>query len=243
MASPRPAATTSTCSIKVWWAFGRWRLRAAKISRELVARMQAYMEKATHEAKVYTSWINPDAQYDAAVRQFVAAVLDDHPKNRFLAGVQPVSRTGGELGPLRRARANAAQTDLAGRARHLPGPGAVGFQPGRSGQPPAGRLRQPPEDARPLAEGYRSPRAIVALGRPAACARPARPAAEAVSHLAHASSFAAGRPSCFAAASTFRCWPRARGRNTSAPSRGVRPSQQRASDRRPLSSCRAGSRN
>jgi (1->4)-alpha-D-glucan 1-alpha-D-glucosylmutase len=51
---------------------------------ELVARMQGYMEKATHEAKVYTSWINPDAQYDAAVRRFVAAVLDDHPKNRFL---------------------------------------------------------------------------------------------------------------------------------------------------------------
>ncbi len=52
---------------------------------ELVARMQAYMEKATHEAKIDTSWMNPDAQYDAAVRQFVAAVLDDKPRNRFLA--------------------------------------------------------------------------------------------------------------------------------------------------------------
>ncbi len=51
---------------------------------DLVARMQAYMEKATHEAKVCTSWMNPDSQYDAAVRQFVAAVLDDQPKNRFL---------------------------------------------------------------------------------------------------------------------------------------------------------------
>ena len=47
--------------------------------------MAAYMEKATHEAKVHTSWINPDAEYDAAVREFVAAALDDHPKNRFLA--------------------------------------------------------------------------------------------------------------------------------------------------------------
>jgi (1->4)-alpha-D-glucan 1-alpha-D-glucosylmutase len=52
---------------------------------ELVARMQAYVEKATREAKLYTSWMNPDSHYDAAVRQFVAAVLDDHPKNRFLA--------------------------------------------------------------------------------------------------------------------------------------------------------------
>jgi (1->4)-alpha-D-glucan 1-alpha-D-glucosylmutase len=53
--------------------------------REFAARMAAYMEKAIHEAKVHTSWINPDAEYDAAVGEFVAAVLDDHPKNRFLA--------------------------------------------------------------------------------------------------------------------------------------------------------------
>ncbi|MGO8752009.1 MAG: malto-oligosyltrehalose synthase [Thermoguttaceae bacterium] len=52
---------------------------------QLADRMQQYMEKATREAKLHTSWINPNAEYDAAVRQFVAAVLDDHPKNRFLA--------------------------------------------------------------------------------------------------------------------------------------------------------------
>jgi (1->4)-alpha-D-glucan 1-alpha-D-glucosylmutase len=53
--------------------------------RALADRMTAYMEKATHEAKVHTSWINPDAEYDAAVRDFVAAALDDLPRNRFLA--------------------------------------------------------------------------------------------------------------------------------------------------------------
>ena len=42
------------------------------------------MEKATHEAKLHTSWMNPDPQYDAAVRRFVAAVLDEQPRNRFL---------------------------------------------------------------------------------------------------------------------------------------------------------------
>jgi len=52
--------------------------------RELVDRMQVYMEKATREAKVRTSWINPNPEYDAAVRGFVAAALEDHPKNRFL---------------------------------------------------------------------------------------------------------------------------------------------------------------
>ena len=53
-------------------------------------------------------------------------------------GVPPLSRTGRELGPLQRLVANAVEADLAGRARHLSGPRALGFQPGRSGQPPAG---------------------------------------------------------------------------------------------------------
>ena len=43
------------------------------------------MEKATHEAKVHTSWLNPHAEYDAAVKQFVAAAMERGEKNRFLA--------------------------------------------------------------------------------------------------------------------------------------------------------------
>jgi (1->4)-alpha-D-glucan 1-alpha-D-glucosylmutase len=42
---------------------------------EFVERMQAYMEKATREAKVHTSWIDPNEEYDAALRDFVAAAL------------------------------------------------------------------------------------------------------------------------------------------------------------------------
>jgi len=65
---------------------GVWPLVPAegKNLQGLVDRMQVYMEKATREAKVRTSWINPNPEYDAAVRGFVAAVLDDDPKNRFL---------------------------------------------------------------------------------------------------------------------------------------------------------------
>lgn len=51
---------------------------------QLVERMQAYMEKATREAKVSTSWLNPHAEYDAAVRAFIAAALENRPRNRFL---------------------------------------------------------------------------------------------------------------------------------------------------------------
>jgi len=53
--------------------------------RQLVERLQLYMEKATHEAKIHTSWINPNSDYDGAVRGFVASALEDQPKNRFLA--------------------------------------------------------------------------------------------------------------------------------------------------------------
>jgi (1->4)-alpha-D-glucan 1-alpha-D-glucosylmutase len=52
---------------------------------EIVSRLQAYMEKATREAKLRTSWLNANADYDAAVREFVAAVLESSAKNRFLA--------------------------------------------------------------------------------------------------------------------------------------------------------------
>jgi (1->4)-alpha-D-glucan 1-alpha-D-glucosylmutase len=66
---------------------GIWPLESpnAKTMQSLVERMQQYMEKATHEAKLHTSWINPVAEYDAAVRDFTAAALANHPKNRFLA--------------------------------------------------------------------------------------------------------------------------------------------------------------
>lgn len=40
-------------------------------------RMQEYMRKATKEAKVNTSWINPNQAYDDAIQEFVSAVLND----------------------------------------------------------------------------------------------------------------------------------------------------------------------
>ncbi|MEN6450915.1 MAG: malto-oligosyltrehalose synthase, partial [Thermoguttaceae bacterium] len=59
----------------------------AESLEQLTGRMQTYMEKAIHEAKAHTSWVNPNAEYEAAVRAFVAAALDARPKsrNRFLA--------------------------------------------------------------------------------------------------------------------------------------------------------------
>ena len=51
-------------------------------------RIAAYMEKATLEAKVHTSWINRNEEYDAAVQNFVGRVLDNRGKNRFLSDLE-----------------------------------------------------------------------------------------------------------------------------------------------------------
>ena len=56
--------------------------------RALIQRLQGYMEKAIHEAKQRTSWLNPSRAYDEAVREFVAQTLRDSPQNRFTAEVQ-----------------------------------------------------------------------------------------------------------------------------------------------------------
>jgi (1->4)-alpha-D-glucan 1-alpha-D-glucosylmutase len=55
---------------------GAWPLdEGERASGAFVARMAAYMEKATREAKVRTGWVDPDAEYDDAVREFVSTVL------------------------------------------------------------------------------------------------------------------------------------------------------------------------
>jgi (1->4)-alpha-D-glucan 1-alpha-D-glucosylmutase len=48
-------------------------------------RLAVFMAKATKEAKVYTSWVDPTATYDQAVEAFVRAVLAD---DRFVRSVE-----------------------------------------------------------------------------------------------------------------------------------------------------------
>ena len=50
----------------------------------LTARMLEYMRKAIREAKLFSSWINPNPPHEEAVEQFVQALLDPSPENRFL---------------------------------------------------------------------------------------------------------------------------------------------------------------
>ncbi len=48
-------------------------------------RVAAYMEKAIKEAKVHTSWVNPNRDYDEAVRDFVMNLLGRGPDDAFLS--------------------------------------------------------------------------------------------------------------------------------------------------------------
>jgi (1->4)-alpha-D-glucan 1-alpha-D-glucosylmutase len=62
---------------------------------DYVSRIQQYMDKATREAKVHTSWINPNEAYDDGLRDFIAATLDDPAFVADLAAFQaPVARLG-----------------------------------------------------------------------------------------------------------------------------------------------------
>lgn len=53
-----------------------------------VDRIQHYMFKAVREAKEHSSWANPNAAYENAVNEFIRAVLDRKPKNRFLHNLE-----------------------------------------------------------------------------------------------------------------------------------------------------------
>jgi (1->4)-alpha-D-glucan 1-alpha-D-glucosylmutase len=71
---------------------GAWPLEPVKPEEytAFVGRVQEYLTKALHEAKVHSSWINPDAAYDEAVKQFAARVLDPKASAAFHADCRPL---------------------------------------------------------------------------------------------------------------------------------------------------------
>jgi (1->4)-alpha-D-glucan 1-alpha-D-glucosylmutase len=60
-----------------------------------VERALAYMEKATREAKAFTSWTTPNAAYDSALRRFIEGLLADEAFVREIdAFVEPLVTAG-----------------------------------------------------------------------------------------------------------------------------------------------------
>ena len=79
---------------------GAWPLEPAspETHAEFVERIQAYMLKALHEAKVHSSWINPDPDYDKAVQEFVRLILDEEVNGPFLDDFRSFQRRVSHLG-------------------------------------------------------------------------------------------------------------------------------------------------
>ena len=77
-------------------------------------RLERYMLKAVREAKVRTSWIDPDAAYEDGVRRFIGGVLEPNEDAPFLADV---ARLVARIAPA------AALVSLARVLVHLTAPG------------------------------------------------------------------------------------------------------------------------
>ena len=111
---------------------GAWPLGTTSLENhgDFVERIQLYMLKALHEAKVHSSWINPDPDYDKAIQEFVRLILDEKANGAFLNDFRVIPAADQPHRLVQFAFANLAQADLAGRARHLSGDRALGLQPG-----------------------------------------------------------------------------------------------------------------
>ncbi len=84
---------------------GTWPLAAdgtpeRNVDGEYVERIQNYMTKALNEAKLNTSWIQPNEPWLAATRDFVAKILEPGPKNKFLPTFLPVAEEIARLGAI-----------------------------------------------------------------------------------------------------------------------------------------------
>ncbi|MES2354096.1 MAG: malto-oligosyltrehalose synthase [Pseudomonadota bacterium] len=70
---------------------GAWPLHEAELAG-FTERIEQYMLKAVREAKVHSSWLNPNAEYESGLSKFVTALLVPGEKNLFLADFLPFQR-------------------------------------------------------------------------------------------------------------------------------------------------------
>jgi len=82
----RPAPDRNDAYLLYQTLVGAWPLLplTSEDATAFTSRIQHYMRKATKEAKLNTSWINPNEAYDEAIKSFVSKILAPGPGNRFL---------------------------------------------------------------------------------------------------------------------------------------------------------------
>jgi (1->4)-alpha-D-glucan 1-alpha-D-glucosylmutase len=86
--------------LAIWPPEAEDALIPARAADSLVDRLQAYMLKAIREAKVHTSWVNPNGPYEAAVERFVERTLGGVGAARFLPAFVPFARRVARLGAI-----------------------------------------------------------------------------------------------------------------------------------------------
>jgi (1->4)-alpha-D-glucan 1-alpha-D-glucosylmutase len=65
---------------------------------ELVPRLQTYVVKAAREARVHTSWLDPDETYETGLRDFLEEILDPNRASDFLNDFRTFEQRIAEIG-------------------------------------------------------------------------------------------------------------------------------------------------
>ena len=113
------------------------------------ARIEQYMIKAAREAKLHTSWLTVNEDYESALKSFVAALLDGVASNAFLADLRSAAGVFAWFGAL---------NSIAMSLLHFTAPGVPDIYQGNEmvdlslvdpDNRRARRLRTPRADARP----------------------------------------------------------------------------------------------
>ncbi len=73
------------------WPFSPWAELSGEARQEYIGRIQRYMVKAMKEAKLNTSWVQPNEEWDKAVAGFVEKILQPGAQNKFLDSFTPVA--------------------------------------------------------------------------------------------------------------------------------------------------------
>ncbi len=73
------------------WPLELFREMSEEARTDYRERIQQYMAKAMKEAKLNTSWVQPNEQWDGAVAAFIEKILDPSPRNRFLESFLPLA--------------------------------------------------------------------------------------------------------------------------------------------------------
>jgi (1->4)-alpha-D-glucan 1-alpha-D-glucosylmutase len=82
------------------WPLEPFRELSEAARRGFVERIQQYMAKALKEAKLNTSWVQPNEPWDTAVSDFIAKILEPSAKNRFLESFIPLAEEVGRAGAI-----------------------------------------------------------------------------------------------------------------------------------------------